>query len=324
MAAMRAAQFRRYGPPDVLHIATIPIPEPQAGEVLVRVGAASVNGGELLFRAGKLRLLSRSRFPKGMGIDFAGEVTALGDGVSDIAVGEAVWGVIDERRFIWTQAPIGSLADYIAVDARRLGPSPAGLTAVEAAALLAGGAVSIIGLRDKARLMAGERILIRGGTGGVGSVAVQLAHAFGTHVTALVGPSNRDFVRELGADEALDYTTTATDDLGYYDVIFDTVGSEMSAYRRHLAPGGRMVTIALDPPLHALGTVLASTIRGSRRIRFFSGDPKRALLMDLARYVEDGALRAVIDSVYPLEEIAAAHRSVESRGGRGKRIVALR
>ncbi len=324
MATMRAAQFRRYEPPDVLEIATVPIPVPKAGEVLVRVGATTVNGGELLFRTGKLRALSGSRFPKGIGIDFAGEVAALGDGVTGVAIGEAVWGVIDERRFIRTKASIGSVADYIAVDAGRLGPSPAGLAPVEAAALLAGGVVSIIALRDKARLAAGERILIRGGTGGVGSVTVQLAHAFGAHVTALVGPRNLEFVRGLGADEALDYTTTTPAQLGRYNVIVDIVGADMNAYRRHLTARGRMVAVTLDPPLRALGTVLASTIFGSQRIRFFSGDPKRTLLTDLARYVEDGTLRPVIDSIYALDEIAAAHRSAESRGGRGKRVIKVR
>lgn len=324
MTTMRAAQYHRYGPPEVLGVTSVPIPVPRAGEVLVRVGAASVNGGELWMRAGKLRALAGSRFPRGSGIDLAGEVASLGAGVADLAVGDRVWGFLPRVREARSRAGTGSMAEYVTIPAGRLGATPATLDDIGAASLLAGGAVGLIGLRDTARLAAGERILIRGGTGGVGSVAVQLARAFGAHVTALVGPRNLAFVRELGADEALDYTTTATDDLGYYDVIFDTVGAQLGAYRRHLASGGRMVTIALDPPLRALGVVLASTVFGSRRIRFFSGNPRRALLTDLAGYVGRGALRPVIDSVYPLEELAAAHRSAESRGGRGKRVIALR
>jgi len=323
MASMRAAQFHRYGPPDVLGVAAVPIPVPQAGEVLVRVGAATVNGGELLARAGKLRAITGSRFPKGLGVDFAGTVAALGTGVGGFAVGDRVWGVLPALQIVLSQAAVGALAEYVVIAARRLGATPAAVDDVEAASLLAGGTVSLIGLRDKAHLALGERILIRGATGGIGSIAVQLAHALGAHVTALVGPQNLEFVKELGADEALDYTTTDPDTLGYYDVVFDTVGSHMGAYRRHLAPGGRMVTIALDPPLRALGVVIASTIFGPRRIRALEGNPKRELLTELARYVNRGILRPVIDSVYALEEITAAHHSAERRGGRGKRVIAL-
>lgn len=324
VASMRAAQFDHYGPPEVLHVATIPVPLPQAGEVLVRVGAATVNGGELLFRSGGLRLLTGSRFPKGIGIDFAGEVVRLGAGVTGVAVGERVWGVLPSLQRALAGMLVGSMAEYVAVAADRIAPSPATLDDVEAVALLAGGTVAIVGLRDKARLAQGERILIRGATGGVGSIVVQLADALGAHVTALVGPQNLDFVRELGADEALDYTTTTAAQLGRYDVIFDTVGSQMGRYRRLLTPRGRMVTIALEPPLRALGTIVASTIFGARRIRFFEGNPKRELFADLARHVERGALRPVIDSVYTLDEIAEAHRAAETRGGRGKRVIKLR
>jgi len=323
MASMRAAQFHRYGPPDVLGVASVPVPIPKAGEVLVRVGAATVNGGELLGRAGKLRAITGKRFPKGIGVDFAGTVTALGAGITGIAVGDRVWGVLPALQIVLSQATVGSMAEYVVVAADRIGATPSALSDVEAASLLAGGTVAIVGLRDKAHLVSGERILIRGATGGIGSIAVQLAHAFGAHVTALVGPGNLAFVEALGADEALDYTTTTVAQLGRYDVIFDTVGSQMGAYRRHLAPGGRMVTIALDPPLRALGIVIASTIFGPRRIRPLEGNPKRALLMDLARYVEGGTLHAVIDSVYSLDEIVAAHRSAERRGGRGKRVITM-
>lgn len=153
MTAMRAAQFDRYGPPEVLHVVTIPIPVPQAGEVLVRVGAATVNGGELLLRDGRLRVLTGSRFPKGIGIDFAGEVARLGAGVTGVAVGERVWGVLPSLKKALSGLKFGSIAEYVIVDAARLGPIPAGIDDAEAAALLLG-AVALVGLRDKARLAA--------------------------------------------------------------------------------------------------------------------------------------------------------------------------
>lgn len=119
-ATMRAAQLHRYGGPEVLTIGTLPVPTPRAGEVLVRVGATSLNGGELLFRAGKLRVLTGSRFPKGLGVDFAGEVVALGDGVADVALGDRVWGIINSLKFAMSGAPSGTAAEYVVVGAERV------------------------------------------------------------------------------------------------------------------------------------------------------------------------------------------------------------
>ncbi|MEU4579573.1 NAD(P)-dependent alcohol dehydrogenase [Nonomuraea sp. ATR24] len=315
---MRAALFDRYGPPEVLYEGTLPRPEPGPGEVLVRVHAASVNGGESYGRAGRVRLVTDTierGFPKRVGLDFAGEVAALGPGVSGLAPGTRVWGGLP-RTF-------GSAAEYVAVRPRQLALAPAGLDLVEAAALPGVGTTAITALRDKARLRAGERLLVRGGSGGVGSVAVQLGRALGAHVTALAGTRSLDLVRELGADEALDYATTEPAALGPFDVILDTVGTRLPDFRRLLAPGGRMVAIAfdIDRPLASLAAIAASTVYGPRRMRFFSGNPKHRLFADLTRYVESGAIRPVVDTVFPLSGIAAAHRALETGGVRGKIVI---
>lgn len=209
----------------------------------------------------------------------------------------------------------------MAVRPRNLSYAPENLGLVEAASLPVG-TTALTAFR-KARLEAGHRLLVRGGSGGVGSIAVQLGKALGAHVTALAGPKNLDLVRELGADEAHSYTTTGPSDLGRFDVILDTVGTGLRSFRRLLAPGGRMVSIAfdLDHIVASLGYVLASTVHGRGRVRFFSGNPQHDLLAELAGYVESGALRPVVDTVHPLSEIAAAHRALEAGGVRGKHVI---
>jgi NADPH:quinone reductase-like Zn-dependent oxidoreductase len=305
---MRAALFDRYGPPEVLYEGTVPDPEVKPGQVLVRVHAASVNGGESMGRSGALKVLLGRRFPKRTGIDFAGEVVS-GPG---FAPGAHVWGGLPRGSF-------GSAAEYVAVHPRQLSASPAGLDLVHAAALPGVGTTAITALRDKARLRPGERLLVRGASGGVGSVAVQLGKAYGAHVTALASSRNFDFVRDLGADEAVDYRTDPAD-LGRFDVVLDAYGSTPWAYRRLLAPGGRMVGIAFRSAAD-IGYLLASAVFGSRRVRFFSGNPKSGMFAELTALVESGAIRPVIDTVHPLAAVAEAHRALEAGGVRGKHVL---
>ncbi|MFI8945647.1 NAD(P)-dependent alcohol dehydrogenase [Streptomyces sp. NPDC053750] len=320
MSEMRAALYDRYGPPEVLYEGTVPKPVAAPGEILVRVLAASVNGGELAGRAGKVRLvtgLTGRGFPKRTGIDFVGEVVTPGPPGSGVAAGDRVWGLLPRRRMF------GSAAEFVAVPPERVALAPSALDATDAVSLLAGGTTSVVALRDKARLRVGERLLVRGAAGGVGSVAVQLGRAYCAHVTALAGARNLDFVRDLGADEAFDYATTGAAGLGRFDVVLDTVGTELRAYRGLLAPGGRMVAIAFDTanPAASLAYLLASTVFGSRRVRFFSGNPGRPLLTELTALAESGALRPVVDTVHPLAGIAAAHRALERGGVRGKHVI---
>ncbi|MFF3172357.1 NAD(P)-dependent alcohol dehydrogenase [Streptomyces sp. NPDC057900] len=312
---MRAALYDRYGPPEVLYVGKVPVPEAKPGEVLVRVRAVGLNGGELYGRAGKVRLVTGRRFPQRTGIDFAGEIAALGPSVTGVRVGEQVWGVLPRR--------MGSAAEYVAVPARKVSPAPANLTPEQAVSLVAGGTTSLTALVDKAALKPGERLLVRGGSGGVGSVGVQIGKLLGARVTALAGAKNLDFVRGLGADEAFDYRTTGPAELGAFDVVLDTVGTLHRDFRRLLAPGGRMVAVSFDieHTFRSLAYLLASARHGSGRVRFFSGNPDTELLTRLARYAEDGSIRHVVDTVRPLADIADAHRALEAGGVRGKHIL---
>ncbi|MFI8633683.1 NAD(P)-dependent alcohol dehydrogenase [Microbacterium sp. NPDC077663] len=320
--SMRAAQYSAYGSADVIEIRHVPVPSPGTGEVLVRVGATSITGAEVALRAGKLRLLSGKRFPKGLGMDFSGEIATVGNGVEGLSTGQRVWGVLD-RSTIIRQPSLAAAAEYVVVDARFVSPTPVGLTDDEAVALI-GGTTALTALRDKARLQSGERLLVRGGTGGVGYIAVQLGRAMGASVTALVSEASIAEARRLGAHEALDYRSVRPEDLGEFDVIFDTVGSQMARYRQRLTPHGRMVTISFAPIVTGLIAIAVSTIHGRRRIRTFSGNPDRTLLDDYASYVTSIPLRALISGSFDLENLADAHRASEAGGRPGKHVVIVR
>lgn len=319
--SMRAVVFDRYGGPEELYEQRVPIPDRQTGDVLVRVETASVNGADVMLRSGKLSLLTSRRFPKRLGIDFVGTLVAA-DGAADLgglAVGSRVWGAIDPRR-----GP-RSLAEVVSVPATQIALAPNNLTAEEAVTLIAGGTTAHTALVDHARVRPGERVLVPGAAGGVGSVAVQLAKSLGATVSGLAGASSLEFVRSLGADEAIDYRQSQPAGLGTFDVIFDAHGGDLLAYRRMLAPRGRMVSIAIDgnSPARSLLAIAASGVFGSRRIRFFRGNPDRRDFERLTARVERGELRPVLDRVFPLMYTADAHKAMEARGVQGKLVIAI-
>ncbi|MET9293318.1 NAD(P)-dependent alcohol dehydrogenase [Streptomyces sp. NPDC003077] len=313
---MRAVQYDRFGPPEVLRVDEVPTPRPGPGEVLVEVHAASVDAGEITFRSGRMRGISRARFPRGTGGDFAGRVSATGPGVRTWQAGDAVWGLMPHFTF-------GSIADYVRVPQERLARAPKNLSLLEAAALPVSGTTALTALTDKARLTSGERLLIRGATGGVGSVAVQLGKALGAHVTALASARNLDWITALGADAAFDYRTTRPEDLDRFDVIVDVVGTDLGAYQARLARHGRMVALAFDTD-RVLTSVLGSGLRAAvapRRFKLFSNNPSADRIAELTRFTETGAVRPVIDTVFPMADIAEAHRRLEAGGVRGKYVI---
>ncbi|MCO5993863.1 NAD(P)-dependent alcohol dehydrogenase [Actinoallomurus rhizosphaericola] len=315
---MRAVQYTRFGPPEVLRVNDLPTPQPGPGEVLVEVRAASVDAGELAFRAGKLRRISRARFPRGVGSDFAGRVAAVGSGVHAWSVGEEVWGLMPHFTF-------GAIAEYVTVPEQRLARAPKNLRLPEAAALPVSGTTAMTALTDKAGLSSGERLLVRGATGGVGSIAVQLGKALGAHVTALAGARNLAWVTELGADVALDYRTARPQDLGHFDVILDVVGTDLGAYRARLSQRGRMVALAFDQDriLTSMATAGLRAALSPRRMKLFSNNPSPARIAELTASAEAGIIRPAIDTVYPITGIAEAHRRLEAGGVRGKLVIDL-
>lgn len=315
---MRAAQFTSYGAPEVLSIAEIVQPVVQPDAVLVRVRAASINPHDLIVRSGKLRIVTRSKFPLGTGLDFAGEIADVGSKVVGFGVGDHVWGTVP----VTGKHISAAAAEYVATPADRVAPMPEGFSHVQAAALAVVGTTAYTALTDKVNLRRGERLLVRGAAGGVGASAVQLAHAMGAHVTALASARDAEYVQSLGAEHVLDYKTTDLRTLPAFDVILDTAGTSLWSLRRRLAPAGRMVTVNFGSA-SAMLTIGLSSLFGSRRVRTFSANPTRRELEAITPYIEAGTLRPQVGEVFPLEAIAAAHTSLETAGTRGKRVLTL-
>ncbi|MEV6850814.1 NAD(P)-dependent alcohol dehydrogenase [Actinoplanes sp. NPDC051411] len=312
---MKAIQIFSYGTPDVLAVTEVERPEPGPGQVLVAVAASSVNGHDALLRSGAMKIVSGRRFPIGVGLDFAGVVAGTGPGVHGVAIGELVWGTVHPRE----KHAVAGAAEFVVVAADRIGPVPAGLSAVQAAALVVPGITALAALRGATHLAAGETVLVRGAAGGVGTATVQLAHGFGGRVTALARTRHAAALTGLGAERVLDYRETAPEEAGRFDVIVDTVGTDLARYRRRLTKGGRMVTVGLSGP--AIAAIAASTVFGSRRIRTFSADPRTRQLAELAGQVASGAIVPVIDGVHPLAGIASAHRAFDAGGVLGRQVV---
>jgi NADPH:quinone reductase-like Zn-dependent oxidoreductase len=315
---MNAAVFDSYGPPAVLDVADVPRPGPGRGEVLVKVLAASINGGELTKRSGKVKCVSGRRFPQPIGVDFVGIVAELGEDVTGLRVGARVWGTVHERSGTGTQA------EYVAVPADRVGTAPSNLSATDAVTLIAGGTTALTALRDLARVQPGERVLVRGAAGGVGSVAVQVGAMLGAQVTGLAAPSSEGFVREMGAREVIDYRTPARE-LGTFDVIFDTRGSEARRYRSLLTGNGRMITITPDlaRPVTNLAYLAFSAVHRAQRVRLFLGNPDARILHDVAMAAESGKLRPVLHRTFGLEDIVTAHETLERGGVQGKLVLTV-
>jgi NADPH:quinone reductase-like Zn-dependent oxidoreductase len=314
-STMKVAEYDRYGRADVIAIRERPVPTPGSGEVLVRVRAAALNPKDVLTRAGKFGLFAGRSFPKRMAYDFAGEAVALGDGVRDIAIGAPVFGMIQP----WSA---GACGQYVVVPATQMAPKPEALSFEEAAALPLAALTALQSLRDHGRLARGQRLFVNGASGGVGVYAVQLAKAFGAHVVAATSARNADFVRGLGADETLDYAVADLERLATpVDVYFDAFGNRsFGRVRASLTDRGTYVTTV--PSGGAVFSHLATHF-ASQRGRLVVVRSNRADLELLASLFGEGRLRPVIEATYALDDVADAHRALESRRTRGKLVVRI-
>ncbi len=319
---MKAVVYDRYGGPEVLRLDEVPTPVAGPGEVLVRVIASSVTTADWRLRASAFpgllwlpgRLMTGIFRPRNrvLGMEFAGEVAAVGAGVSRFAPGDAVFGFSGG----------GSNAEYLTIaETGSIAPLPEGLSPAEAAALPFGAVAALVFLRDFAGLTAGAHVLVNGASGGVGVYGVQIAKALGARVTAVASAENRDLLRALGADVALDYRTEDPLAVGRrYDVIFDTVGSlGFGAAREALQPDGLFLPLNFGG--RALWQALVARLRGGPRIKLAVNGDSQADLEVLSQMVRAGSLRPVIDRRYPLERIGEAHAYVEARHRRGAVVI---
>src|SRR6195256_6472553 len=301
---MKAAFIERHGGPEVLKFGEMPDPVALPGEVVVDIVAASVNGADWKVREGKSGQLAH--FPYILGRDFSGRVSAIGKGIEDFRVGDEVFGVCDVGQE-------GAYAEKIAIKAAIVAKKTDSLSHVDAAALALAGLTAICTVEDALKLKAGETILIQGGAGGVASFAIQLAKHLGARVITTASRSNHDYLREIGADEiidynALDFTKVVKD----CDAVFDTVGGDV-AQRSFavLKPGGRAAFIGSGPqaPKPDRSDVVALRPSVGR---------DRPHLERIVALAAAGAVRPPEGTRYRLSEAAAAHRVSESRHFRGK------
>lgn len=318
---MQAATARRYGSADVLRIEALPRPVPGPGEVLIRVHAASVTTADWRLRAAAFpgglalvgRLVAGLWKPRHLvpGSDVAGEVAALGEGVSEFVIGQRVLAVVGH----------GGHADYALAKADgAIVPIPEGLDHDGAAALPFGGLTALEFLRDVAQLRAGQKVLVLGASGGVGAYAVQIAAGLGAEVTAVAGPGRESLLRGLGAEHVLDYRRDGI--TGRFDLVFDTVGAlSWPDSRRLLGEGG--LFLPLNFGLRDLWHLLRAKLAGGPRLRLHVSTDSRAGLEALLALWRAGKLRPVIDSRFALDDIAAVHRQVETRHRAGAVILQL-
>jgi len=303
---MKAVRIHTYGGPDVLVYEDAPRPTIGNGEVLVKVHATSINPVDRFTRAGYLQGMINFSLPLTLGLDLAGVVEAVGDDVTTVAVGDAVYGYSNMMRQ-------GAYAEYAVVSAGEIAPKPASVDYVTAAAVPLVGITAWQALFDVAGLQAGQTILIHGAGGGVGSFAVQFAVAKGARVIGTASGNKIELLRELGVAEAIDYTTTRFEDLVRdVDVVFDTVGGEVQARSWGvLKPGGILVTVAGQPD------AAAAAARGVRASGMMA-QANTAQLTEIAGLIDAGTVHPVVSTVLPLAEARRAHELIDAGHTRGK------
>ncbi len=313
---MKAITYTRFGPPEVLQLQDVPQPAPRAKEILVRIHASTVCKEDPDMRATPgFNGLLKPAHPI-LGQEFAGDVVAIGPEVKSFKPGDQVFGI----------DTFGAYAEYKCLSEQSaLAIKPAGLTYAEAASVPNGALTALPFLRDHGRIRAGQKVLVYGASGSVGTAAVQLARAFGADVTGVCSTANLDLVRSLGADVVIDYTREDFTESGRtYDIIFDAVGKlSFSRCRKALAETGVYLTVF--PRLEAL----LSAPWAKQKVRFAatglrSAKQKADDLRVIAELIEAGQFRAVIDRRYPLEQTAEAHRYVETGRKKGNVVIGVR
>ena len=326
---MKAVVATRYGGPA--GVALVDRPEPEVGprDVLIAVRAASLNPLDFKIREGKLKMVMRMPMPIALGCDVAGVVTRVGAEASRFAVGDEVYARLEKGR-------MGGLAELVAADEQVIARKPARATFEQAAAIPLAALTALQALRESAALVEGQRVLIQAGAGGVGSLAIQIAKILGLHVTTTTSTRNVDFVKQLGADDVVDYTQAEVG-ARELDAAFDTLGTSERASIAAVKRGGTVVGVGGLPDaafakarlpafarpviwLATWGRRRAAAARGVKFTYLFMR-PDGAQLAELARWIDDGKLEPIVHRSYPLAEFAEAFAELERGRARGKIVV---
>ena len=306
---MKAVYIEQFGGPEVLKYGDLPDPSAGAGQIVVDTFAASINGADWKVRAGHY---GKPAFPLVLGRDFSGVVSAVGDGVADLRIGDEVFGVLEAGRE-------GAYAEKIAIGAAIVAKKPGGLSHVDAAALALTGLTALCSVEDSLKLKSGETILIQGGAGGVASFAIQLAKHLGARVITTASASNLSYLRDIGADEVIDYNATDFSKVvRNCDAVFDTVGADVATRSfAVLKPGGRAAFIAS-------GTKAPTPDRSDVTALRPAVGRDRAHLDRVAALYQAGAVRSPEVALYKLSEAVEALRVSEARHFRGKLVFKVR
>lgn len=310
---MRAIVYDQYGPPSVLESRLLPSPVPGQGEVLISVRAAALNPKDSLVRKGKFRRITGEKFPRQLGFDVAGVVHALGPGVTRFRPGDEVFGMKNG----WAG---GTVAEEVCLSTDELALKPKHLTFEQAAALPLAAMTALQALRDVGAVKPGQRVFIHGASGGVGVYAIQLAKVLGAHVTTTSSAKNLEFCRQLGANDAWDYTQKSGLEKGAnWDVFFDVFGNRsFGEARPSLAPKGIYISTV---PSVRIAVQHALTRWFGKSARLVVVKSNAADLERLAQWADDGKLSAVVDRVLPFTEVAEAQAHIETKRARGKVVI---
>ena len=332
---MKAVIAETYGGPEVLQIEDVPVPTVGPNGVLVRVHASSVNPVDWKLRKGLVSPVLKLRFPVIWGCDFSGVVAQTGEAVTLFKPGEEVYGFKDGRV---AKTYRGTYAEYAVIPEKALARKPANLSHEEAAAIPLAASTAWKALVTSGKLKAGQRVLIHAGAGGVGIYAVQIAKALGAYVAATAGGRNQDFLRQLGADLPINYEQEKFEEkISNYDLVVDGVGrpvwrGSFSVLKR----GGRLVGLIAPTPEEGAGKMrfLATVggqvggafvhgLLGGKLLLMIMATPRGGDLEKISSMVEAGKVKPVIEQVYPLEQIAEAHRKSEAGHVRGKLVIKI-
>jgi NADPH:quinone reductase-like Zn-dependent oxidoreductase len=323
---MKAIVYTKYGPPDVLQLTEVAKPEPKEDQVLVEVRAASVNALDYR-RFVELSIMGRlmeeqliKSVGKVLGADISGVVEAVGANVKQFQPGDEVFGI--------SAGSTGGFAEYACAAENNLALKPANLSFEAAAAVPVAALTALQGLRDKGQIQSGQKVLIIGASGGVGTFAVQIAKSFGAEVTAVCSTRNQDMARSIGADCVIDYTKEDFTQNGQrYDLIFAINGFHaLSAYQRALNPRGNYVCAGGALPQIFQSILLGPLVSriGGKKMGFMGiAKTNQKDLMDLGALLEDGKVVPVIEKCYPLDEVPAAIRYVAKGHAQGKVVIQI-
>lgn len=314
VSPMKAAQINSYGGVEVLEINdNASVPTPQKGQVLIENHAASINPVDWKIRAGYLKEMAPLSFPATLGGDFAGVVTAVGEDVADLKVGDEVYG-----SAIILNGGSGAFAEVAAANTANTALKPKNIDFTQAAALPLVGSSAVQALEGHIKLSKGQKILIHGGAGGIGHIAIQLAKSLGAYVATTVTSKDIAYVKSLGADEVIDYQTAAfEEELKDFDAVFDTVGSKTSDKSFQVLKKGGVIVSMLGQPSPALAEKYGVTAIGQNTVT------NTKALNRLAEFVMSGKIKVHVDKVFSLKEVKEAFKHLEEGHTQGKVVLKI-